>query len=107
MPLYEYACPSHGSFDEFRPSSHSSAPIACPECGGAARRVFTVPRVRLMDKSRRIGMERNEKSRHEPHVCKSGCGCSSGGAREAEKQANGKPKPQVYRGPRPWVVEHA
>ncbi|MBB6431355.1 zinc ribbon domain-containing protein [Algisphaera agarilytica] len=107
MPLYEYCCPTHGSFDEFRPSSHSSAPIACPICGEQATRVLTVPRMRQMDKGRLIGMERNEKSRHEPHVCKTGCGCSSGKARKQDKLPNGQPKPQVYKGPRPWVVEHA
>ncbi|MEM1109959.1 MAG: FmdB family zinc ribbon protein [Planctomycetota bacterium] len=107
MPLYEYACATHGSFDEFRPSDQSSAPIDCPECGAQATRVFTVPRTRQIDKGRLIGMERNEKSRHEPHVCNTGCGCSSGKSRKQEKQADGKPQRQVYRGPRPWVVEHA
>lgn len=110
MPLYEYNCPDHGSFDEFRPSSHSNAPIACPSCGESAARVLTVPRTRVLDKGTRIGMERNEKSRHEPHVCKSSCGCGSSKARSKPKGARGepaKPKLQSYTGARPWVIEHA
>lgn len=106
MPLYEYTCRKHGAFDAFRPSQEANAPIACPRCGAVGARVFTVPRMRTMDTHTRIGMERNEKSRHEPHVC--GSGCRHGHKRSA-KPAGGAvtPKLQSYTGPRPWVVEHA
>jgi len=101
MPLYEFDCEDHGLFDEMRSFDLSSAPAKCPVCGKECQRVLSVPRTRVLDRSTRIGMERNEKSRHEPrkHVCHAGCN-------------HGKPqKPkskgyQPYTGSRPWVVEH-
>lgn len=46
MALYEYKCSEHGSFDRFQPmfSEHTSD---CPECGAEARRIFSVPSVRV------------------------------------------------------------
>lgn len=107
MPLYEYECEEHGAFDAFRPIAEVNAPIDCPSCGRLAARVFTVPRTRTLAAHTRIGMERNEKSRHEPHVC--GAGCSHGHAKPkaAASGAGASPKLEAYTGPRPWVVEHA
>lgn len=112
MPLYEYACPEHGNFDEFRPSSQCNDAIHCPVCDGNAARVLTVPRTRVLSHAVRTGMERNEKSRHDPHVCKSGCGCSSGrrkssGASTKKSQEKKSSNLTSYTGPRPWVIEHA
>ena len=46
MPLYEFSCFEHGRFDRFQPmfSEHTSM---CPECGAEARRVFSMPNVRV------------------------------------------------------------
>ena len=61
--------------------------------------VLSATRVRQVPHAVGVAHERNEKSQHSPHVCSSGC-------------AHGKPKapkstqPQVYRGKRPWVMEH-
>lgn len=111
MPLYEYSCSVHGSFDEFRPSSQCKEAIECPECGGPSARVLTVPHTRVLSHATRTGMERNEKSRHEPHVCRSGCGCSSG-RQKAKATSDSKSEKKgsnltSYTGPRPWVIEHA
>jgi hypothetical protein len=58
-----------------------------------------------------LAAERNEKSRHAPHVCKKSCGCGKKGKPIRGKDAK-PPKPgerslQAYNGPRSWVIEHA
>ena len=102
MPLYEYRCRKHGAFDVFRPVSQASERMGCPSCGEDAARVFSVPHTRALAAGTRVGMERNEKSRHEPHVCGSGCGHG-----HARKPRAAPGKLHNYTGPRPWVVEHA
>ena len=106
MPLYEYECQQHGTFDELRPYAESDAPIDCPVCERPATRVVSMPRFRQMDAGTVKAMDINEKSRHEPHVCTSGCSHH----RRPAANKNGepqKPQRQAYTGPRPWVVEHA
>lgn len=41
MPLYEYSCPEHGSFDEFQ-KMHTEHRARCPKCGQVARRNFAI-----------------------------------------------------------------
>ena len=110
MPLYEFECDACGSFDVFRPLSRASEPAACPTCAGEAARVWSAPAVAAMSPLQRNAAERNEKSRHEPHVCKTGCGCS--GRRKPppaptkESDLLGGRTRHVYTGSRPWVLEH-
>lgn len=99
MPIYEYECSEHGVFEELRSMQRCSEPADCPSCARSAPRVLSVTRIRQLPHALGVAHERNEKSQHSPHVCSSGCG-------------HGKPKapkstqPQVYRGKRPWVMEH-
>jgi putative FmdB family regulatory protein len=99
MPIYEYECSAHGIFEEMRPMQRSGEAADCPECNESAPRVLSATRTNLVPRAVSIAHSRNEKSQHSPHVCTSGCG-------------HGKPKaakrtgPQVYRGKRPWVMEH-
>ena len=99
MPIYEYECSEHGVFEELRPMQRCAEPADCPSCAQSAPRVLSVTRVRQVSHAVGVAHERNEKSQHSPHVCSSGC-------------AHGKPRapkstqPQVYRGKRPWVMEH-
>src|SRR5882724_1881616 len=106
MPTYEYTCDAHGSFDLYHPMRESQKPGHCPVCGVASVRAVTAPNVRVLASSIRTGMERNEKSRHAPHVCDSGCGhhhpAKKGSAGITDRK--GKPKLEAYCGPRPWVV---
>jgi putative FmdB family regulatory protein len=104
MPIYDYACERHGSFELSRPMSQSSESAACPECGHASARTVTAPRLRTLGSLVRSSMDRNEKSRHAPHVCGSTCHHRAGGKKPV---ATEKPKLTSYRGPRPWVVEHS
>ncbi len=104
MPIYDYECDEHGVFEEIRPFEESSTPINCPTCGKSASRVFSAPNTRILTDTTRKAMDRNLASRHEPHVCSSGCGHNHS---KPKQQPGQKPKPISYTGPRPWVIEHA
>jgi len=99
MPIYEYECTEHGLFEEMRPMQRSGEAADCPTCAASAPRVLSATRTNLVPRAVSIAHARNEKSQHSPHVCTSGC-------------SHGKPKQpkrtqaQVYRGKRPWVMEH-
>jgi hypothetical protein len=58
----------------------------------------------------RQAAERNEKSSHSPHVCRTGCGCNGRKKKPATSTAvlekTGRQQRQVYKGARPWVIEH-
>ena len=46
MPKYDYRCDACEAFWEIeRPMAEASAPSACPVCGGAGARVFTMPKL--------------------------------------------------------------
>ena len=46
MPTYDFACGDCAArFERERPMSDSDHPAECPVCGGASRRVFTMPRL--------------------------------------------------------------
>ena len=105
MPLYEYECDRHGTFELIRPMSQAGDSGACPTCSAVSRRVITAPTLFTMSPPQRDAAFRNEQSRHEPRVCKSGCRHSHSAGRGAGKAAPAG-KLQAYTGPRPWVVEH-
>lgn len=105
MPTYAHACEQHGEFEDIRPISQSAEKAACPSCGLLCGRIVTVPHFRSMDRGTRIAHERNEQSRHAPHVCHSGCSHQHT-KKKSTQSANGKPKLESYAGPRPWVIEH-
>lgn len=101
MPVYQHCCPAHGLFDDIRPFAESGADAACPACGTLCGREITAPRLAILDHATRVAHATNERSRHAPHVC--GAGCSHHHRKPA---AATPPKAEVYRGPRPWVIEH-
>ncbi|HEY0009227.1 MAG TPA: zinc ribbon domain-containing protein [Tepidisphaeraceae bacterium] len=110
MPLYEFECEECGTFDVFRPLSRAGEAAACPTCAAEASRVWCAPAVAAMSPLQRNAAERNEKSRHDPHVCKTGCGCSGRKKKPAPTnqeldQLGGRTR-HVYKGSRPWVLEH-
>jgi putative FmdB family regulatory protein len=45
MPLYDYSCEQCGSFEAKREAAEAGTPAACPECGAASDRVWSVPKV--------------------------------------------------------------
>ena len=103
MPIYEYQCTQHGLFEELRPMSRSSEGADCPTCATTSPRVLSATRTTLVPRAVSVAHARNEKSQHSPEVCSHPHG---------HKHDHGKPKPkrsrqpQVYRGKRPWVMEH-
>ena len=115
MPLYSYECVRHGVFDTTRPMSRSGEDAPCPCCGRDSARVITAPQIFSMSTGRRQAAECNERSRHEPRVATAGCAhhhrapsqaVAAANRAAAQKTRDGKPPLQVYKGPRPWVVEH-
>ena len=104
MPTYVHSCVEHGEFDDIRPFARSGEAAACPVCGTSCAREFTVPMTTSLDPNSRMAHATNEKSRHEPHVCTSGC------THHKRKPAPTPDKPpalELCKGPRPWVIEHA
>ncbi|MEM9883390.1 MAG: zinc ribbon domain-containing protein [Planctomycetota bacterium] len=97
MPIYEYCCETCGVFEALRPFSESDSPAVCPDCGTTSPRVLSVPMVRLLDPGVRMGMERNEKSRHEPER-------RSARNQGPKKDANGQPQLKASSGSRPWMI---
>ena len=104
MPTYAHRCGEHGDFDDVRSFSHSGDAAQCPTCGVPCMREFTVPILATLDHGSRIAHATNEKSRHEPHVCTSGC---SHHRRKPAATPDKPPALEVCKGPRPWVIEHA
>lgn len=44
MPIYSYACPSHGDFEKMQKiSEREKAP--CPECGEECKQQITAPKM--------------------------------------------------------------
>ena len=67
MPLYEYECPKHGLFRDWRGMSESELPTVCPDCGRLANRMVSAPRLGIGSDIRKIHAI-NEKSANEPRV---------------------------------------
>ncbi len=100
MPIYEYECDEHGLFEEVRPMQRSSEGAGCPRCSVLAPRVLSATRTNLVPRAVSLARTRNEKSRHSPEVC------THAHPHGPPKKAARQPALQVYRGRRPWVMEH-
>ena len=57
MPLYEYECSEHGEFEAIH-SMNDKAPIFCPKCGGAAKKLISLCSLRWRETS--MGTTRQE-----------------------------------------------
>ena len=68
MPLYDYACPVHGDFRDWRSMCDSALPAPCPECGTPSSRLVSSPFLRQVSPNVRIAHERNERSAEAPMV---------------------------------------
>lgn len=107
MPLYDYRCKTHGPFEAFNLMAKSKEPAACGFCGELSARVIKAPNLRILKPAISNAMERNEKSRHSPHVCHSKCSHKTQPKPQTNHEGPPKPKLQSYKGGRPWVIEHA
>lgn len=103
MPIYEYDCQQHGTFEVVTSLAQRmpAEPCPYPQCSQPARRVLSSPSTPQLCASDVIAHDRNERSRHEPRMVTRGEPPHA--ARNAEP-----PRPALQRAPgsRPWVVEH-
>lgn len=97
MPIYEYECDEHGQFEAQRPMRQSAEPGQCPVCQGAARRLLSATRTRLLPRASSLARDRNEKSQHAPEVRQ--------GAPPRPAQGLRKRTLQAGHG-RPWMLGH-
>lgn len=97
MPLYEYDCREHGVFELARSMQDSAKGAPCPWCQRDASRILSVPAVRQLDRSTRVALDRNERSRHEPRLSQRGAA--------APTEPPSTPKFKTGGG-RPWALEH-
>ena len=104
MPTYTHRCAEHGDFDDVRSFAQSGDAAWCPTCGVSCIREFTAPILSTLNHDSRLAHATNEKSRHEPHICTSGC---SHHRRKPAATPDQPPALEVCNGPRPWVIEHA
>ena len=68
MAIYEYRCDDDGAFEMTRPLGTAPESVACPVCGGEARRVFSKPMLSLSPPALVAAIDHAEKSRDEPEV---------------------------------------
>lgn len=94
MPVYEYECSSHGSFELELPMRAASSIASCPGCGASSRRLLSVPNVSKLSTGNRHAHAINERSRSEPRVV----------TREARAPSEER---TVHAGHgRPWAIGH-
>lgn len=68
MPLYAFRCPEGTEFDRTYPMSEVPVVADCPECGGAARRRMSAPRLSVAGSAAYRLMDSTAASAHEPQV---------------------------------------
>lgn len=96
MPVYEFECDAHGTFDEQRPMSQARAGAACPACGVESRRVLSAPHVAQLATSERRARDVNERSGHEPRL-----------SQREPPRAQDPPSPRMHATHgRPWAIGH-
>ncbi|HEY8946266.1 MAG TPA: zinc ribbon domain-containing protein [Polyangiaceae bacterium] len=100
MPIYEYECGPHGTFELERSMAESSAGAPCPTCRETARRIVSAPNLGNLPRSTVRALDRNEKNRHEPRLVR------REKRAETSESASGIPRARSHPGGRPWVLEH-
>lgn len=69
MAIYEYRCDEDGVFEVTRQLGTAPESVTCSVCGGAARRVFSVPTIRCGSRPALFAaIDHAEKSREAPEV---------------------------------------
>jgi putative FmdB family regulatory protein len=98
MPIYEFECAQHGSFELSRPMAQVRDPAACPDCGADAKRLLSAPSLATGSASGRRAAAVNERSQHEPRIVR----------REALASGGEPVKRAVHssRGGYPWAIGH-
>jgi putative FmdB family regulatory protein len=112
MPMYEYECNDHGTFEVLKSLAQYAEPAECPVCDVVATRVLSTPHLSGLSRPDMIARDRNERSSHEPRRVTSTHDHHHPHHKEAKALASAKgnaPQQPVYKkytGARPWVIEH-
>ncbi len=88
MPLYDFDCPTCGSFEKLRTLAQREQPLACPSCGAITKRIFA-PSGFCLSASLRL----RDNSNTEPQRLK----------RDKEPSAS---RLHTYPQGRPWMIGH-
>jgi putative FmdB family regulatory protein len=98
MPIYEFECADHGTFELTRPMAEVRDPAPCPDCGEIGKRLLSAPSVATGSLIGRRAAAVNERSQHEPRIVK----------REAPRPSNEPAKRTVHAstGGYPWAIGH-
>lgn len=94
MPRYEFLCEGCGPFERWRDHREASAPMCCPSCEGAARRVYSMPGFNVTSKDGKKARLLNEQG-SEPRLVE----------RPRAEEPALQPKPRRVGG-RPWQISH-
>jgi putative FmdB family regulatory protein len=97
MPIYEYECHTHGTFEAVHALAEAAQPESCPTCGQHAPRILSAPRLAQVSRSERVARDRNERSSHEPRVLN---------VQQQPKAPEQRPALQCSQHSRPWALEH-
>jgi putative FmdB family regulatory protein len=103
MPLYNYVCRNCREFTQWRPMSEARQPASCPNCGRAAPRAVSAPRLAIMDSGKRNAHAIEERSAHEPGVVRRE---HVPHLRERDRGTQGPGRLQHAHGRYPWTVGH-
>ena len=113
MPTYDYRCAACGDFSEVRRIAERDRSAPCPSCGrDAARMLFAMPMLSIVDAGERVAHALNERSAHAPQSSRDyqrlrhapGCGCCGSGKRSSSLNLpNGA---RTFPGRRPWQISH-
>jgi len=98
MPIYEFECADHGTFELTRAMAQVREPAPCPECGELGKRLLSAPNLATGSALGRRAAAINERSQHEPRIVR----------RETAKPS-AEPTQRVVQashGGYPWAIGH-
>jgi putative FmdB family regulatory protein len=98
MPIYEFECTEHGTFELMRPMAQVREPALCPDCSGLGKRLLSAPNFATGSALGRRAAAINERSQHEPRIVKRETATPSG--------EPGKRTVQTSHGGYPWAIGH-
>jgi len=96
MPMYDFECSEHGSWELFFPMGHAPSSVPCDSCGSSARRVFSSPMVSSVDQRRMGIIDSTKATADRPEVVS-----SIPGDGRRHKQPMAPPDPRLRKLPRP------
>ncbi|HYQ41868.1 MAG TPA: zinc ribbon domain-containing protein [Polyangiaceae bacterium] len=98
MPIYEFECTDHGSFELTRPIAQMREPAPCPDCGAHGKRLLSAPNLATGSVVGRKAAAINERSQHEPRIVQ----------RAAPRASDDPGKRTVHsaHGGYPWAIGH-